>query len=143
MTLLLISLLLLALNGLFVLVEFALVRVRASRMEMLARKGSSRALKVQEILGSLDEYLAAIQMGITVLSLALGWIGEPALAGLIQAALERLGLPMSPQYLHGVAFGAGLVLLSFLHIVFGELIPRTIGIQKADTVTLWGAAPLQ
>lgn len=143
MSLLLISFVLLAANAVFVLMEFALVRVRASRIEMLARKGSSRALKVQQILGSLDEYLAAIQVGITVISLALGWIGEPALADLIHAALRRLGLQVSQVTLHAASFGAGLVLLSFLHIVFGELIPRTIGIQKADAVSLWGAYPLQ
>lgn len=141
--LLLVSLLLLILNGLFVLIEFALVKVRHSRMEVLARKGSSRALKVQDIQGHLDQYLAAIQFGITIVSLALGWIGEPAIAGVVKDVFERTGLPIRPELLHGVSYGVALALLAWMHIVFGELIPRSVGIQKADVVSMWGAYPLQ
>ena len=144
MSVLLTALLLIGINALFVLMEFALVRVRSSRIELLARKGSGRAVIVQQILGSLDQYLAAIQVGITVISLALGWVGEPALATALRRGLERMGFAsVRPEWLHAFSFGAGLVILAFVHIVFGELIPRSIGIQKADTVSLWGAYPLQ
>ena len=137
-------LLLMAINGLFVLIEYAVVRVRSSRIEVLARRGSTRALTVQAILGSLDRYLAAIQVALTVISLALGSTAEPALAEELHRMLLRLGAPPLPHgYLHAFAFGLGLVLLSFVQIVFAELIPRSIGIQKSEVVALWGALPLQ
>lgn len=137
------SIVLLGLNALFVLVEFALVRVRASRIEMLARRGNPRAVLVQEVLGRLDFYLAVLQMGITIVSLALGWIGEPALAQLVAGGFEILGVRASPEVLHGLSFALALALLSFAHIVFGELVPRSIGIQLAEFVSLWGALPLK
>jgi CBS domain containing-hemolysin-like protein/mannitol/fructose-specific phosphotransferase system IIA component (Ntr-type) len=136
-------LLLIALNAFFVLMEFALVKVRSSRIEMLARRGNSRAILVQDILGRLDEYLAAIQMGITVIALALGWIGEPLLASWLEGVLRDGGLPANPALIHGLAVALGLAVLSWAHIVFGELIPRAISIQKAEIVALWGAIPLR
>ena len=142
-TLTLICLLLIAGNAFFVLMEFALVKVRASRIELLARKGNLRAVQVQEILGRLDDYLAASQAGITVISLALGWIGEPALAAWLQGHLAALGLALPENVLHACAFTLALALLSLAHIVLGELVPRAIGIQKADLVSLWGAIPLR
>lgn len=141
--LLLLSAVLVALNALFVLVEFALVRVRSSRIEVLARKGNLRARATQDILAHLDEYLAVMQVGITVVSLALGWIGEPALARLIEGGLMRLGLDLPRASVHTIAFGGGLLLLAWTHIVFGELIPRSIGIQRAEGVALWFAHPLR
>lgn len=137
------SILLLGLNALFVLVEFALVKVRASRIEMLARKGSHRAVMVQEILAKLDIYLAVLQMGITIVSLALGWIGEPAIADILSGGFGRLGLGLSQEFLHGLSFALALALLSLAHIVLGELVPRSIGIQRAELVSLWGAYPLK
>src|SRR3989339_2215145 len=142
-TLTLICLQLIAGNAFFVLMEFALVKVRASRIELLARKGNLRAVQVQEILGRLDDYLAASQAGITVISLALGWIGEPALAAWLQAHLAALGLALPENVLHACAFTLALALLSLAHIVLGELVPRAIGIQKVDLVSLWGAIPLR
>jgi CBS domain containing-hemolysin-like protein/mannitol/fructose-specific phosphotransferase system IIA component (Ntr-type) len=144
MSLVPVALLLIALNGLFVLVEYAVVRVRASRIEVLARRGSARALSVQAILGSLDRYLAAIQVALTVISLALGSTAEPVLAERLRELFVRLGVPeLRHGFLHGAAFGVGLVLLSFVQIVCAELIPRAIGIQKAETISLWAALPLQ
>lgn len=134
---LLLAALLVALNALFVLMEFALVRCRPARIEVMARKGGRRAAIVQEILAHLDDYLAACQVGITILSLALGWIGEPAVARGVQAAIAG-SFELSPKVLHGVSFAISLALLSWVHIVFGELIPRTVGIQFAETVSLWG-----
>lgn len=141
--LLAVSFVLILLNALFVCIEFALVKVRASRIEVLARKGQGRALQVQEVLGRLDIYLAAIQMGITVVSLALGWIGEPAMAELLAGGLSRLPVEISPRVLHALSFGMALLLLSLAHIVLGEVVPRSIGIQKAEFVSLMGAYPLK
>lgn len=138
-----VSALLLVLNAVFVLLEFALVKVRASRIEVLARKGSSRAVKVQDMQQHLDRYLAAIQFGITIVSLALGWVGEPTIARVVAPFFDYLHLGLRPQVLHGVSFGVALALLSWVHIVFAELIPRSVGIQRADVVSMWGAYPLQ
>ncbi|HAM35022.1 MAG TPA: hypothetical protein DEB40_07435 [Elusimicrobia bacterium] len=142
-TLLLVCLLLIACNAYFVLMEFSLVRVRSSRIEVLARQGNARAIRVQDMLGRLDEYLAAIQVGITVISLALGWIGEPALARWLGEWMRPLGLRLPAHLVHAAAFVLALGLLSMVHIVFGELVPRAIGIQRADIVSLWGAFPVR
>lgn len=141
--LILLALLLIAANALFVLMEFALVRLRPARVEMMARKGSKRALAVQDIMTHLDDYLAACQVGITILSLALGWIGEPAVARGVEAAFGRWLEGVSPKTIHALAFLVSLSILSWFHIVLGELVPRTIGIQFAESVSLWGALPLK
>lgn len=140
---LIVSALLIVLNALFVVIEYALVRVRSSRIEMLARKGDARALGVQEIQAHLDDYLAAIQLGITIIALALGWVGEPALAGWLKRALRGLAGGAAPEAVAGLSFGLALALLAWVHSVFGELIPRQIGIQRAEAVALWGARPLR
>lgn len=140
---LLLAALLIAFNGLFVLMEFALVRCRPARIEVLARKGGRRALLVQDMLNHLDDYLAACQVGITILSLALGWVGEPAVASGISAFFGRNLDALSPRALHALSFAVSLALLSWVHIVFGELVPRTAGIQFAETVALWGAPVLK
>ena len=141
--LLIVAALLIAANALFVLMEFALVRVRPARIELLARKGSRRAVVVQGMIARLDDYLAACQVGITILSLALGWIGEPALAHGIESALGPLSASLPPAAFHGLVFALALGILSWFHIVLGELVPRTVGIQYAETVALWGALPLE
>jgi CBS domain containing-hemolysin-like protein len=133
---------LIAANALFVLMEFALVRVRPARVEVLARKGGRRALAVQEALTRLDDYLAACQVGITILSLTLGWVGEPAIASAVERALGGWVQTLPPVVFHGAVFAVSLAILSWLHIVLGELVPRTLGIQFAETVSLWGIIPL-
>ena len=138
-----VCLLLIAANAFFVLMEFALVKVRSSLIEMLARKGNRRALMVQEMLGRLDDYLAAGQVGSAVIGLALGWIGEPALARWVETWLRPMGLALPGHVLVLASFALALALLSVTHIVLGELVPRAIGIQKADIVSLWGAIPLK
>ncbi|MCX5797722.1 MAG: CNNM domain-containing protein [Elusimicrobia bacterium] len=142
-TLTLVCLLLIAGNAFFVAMEFSLIRVRSSRIEVLARKGSLRAVRVQEMLGRLDDYMAAFQLGITVLSLALGWIGEPALAHWLEGRLVGLGVVLPGHLVHGLAFAVGLSLLSTTQIVLGELVPRAVGIQKAEVISLWGAYPMR
>lgn len=134
---------LIALNGFFVLMEFALVRVRASRIEIMARKGDLRAVQVQDILAHLDSYLAVLQVGITVVGLALGWVGEPALAAALHHLLEKLGIGVPSELLHPISLAIALGMLSWAHIVLGELVPRSIGIQRAESVAVWGSIPLK
>lgn len=143
MPLVLAVLLLILLNGLFVLVEYALVRVRSTRLEMLARKGNRQAAAVQEIQAHLDDYLAAIQVGLTMVALAVGWLGEPALADWLGGLLAMAGVELPHGAMHGISFAAALILLALAQGVFGELMPRAIGIQKAETVALFWAAPLK
>lgn len=134
---------LIALNGLFVLMEYALVKVRSSRLELLVRRGDPAALRVQEIHGRLDDYLAAIQLGMTVVALALGWLGEPTIAAWVSSRAAPLAARLGPRGLAALSFAAALILLSWIEGVFGELVPRAIGLQKAELVALWGARPLQ
>lgn len=134
---------LIALNALFVLTEFAIVKVRSSRLELLARKGSVRAVLVQSILQNLDVYLSAIQMGITMTSLGLGWVGEPAVAHVIKGYLLEWNIPYISAWTHGLSFTIAFGVITFLHILLGELVPRSIGLQKAEIVALWMAVPLR
>ncbi|UPT74203.1 MAG: CNNM domain-containing protein [Elusimicrobiota bacterium] len=134
---------LIAANALFVLMEFALVRVRPSRIEVLARKGGRSAIAVQEVLRSLDDYLAACQVGITILSLTLGYVAEPTIAAHVERALHGLTSRLHPTVFHGVVFALSIGVLSWFHIVLGELVPRTLGIQFAEKVSLWGVLPLK
>jgi len=138
-----ICLLLITANALFVAVEFSLIRVRSTRIEILARRGDPRAVQVQEMLRRLDDYMAAFQVGITVVSLALGWIGEPALARWLEARMAGLGFVLPGHLIHALALALGLGLLSMTQIVLGELVPRAIGIQKAEVISLWGSYPMR
>lgn len=134
---------LIGLNVLFVLMEYALVRVRPARIELLSRKGNARAIRVQEILSHLDDYLAAIQVGITMVALALGAFAEPPITAMLQASTERIlgDLPDGP--LRGLSLVLALGALAYLQIVVGELLPRAIAIHKAEALALWGAFPLK
>lgn len=129
------------LNGFFVIAEFSLVKVRKTRLEELAQQGKKRAEMALVILASFDTYLGATQLGITLSSLALGWLGEPAIASLIEPPLlamfpelEWLVVPAS------VAFG--FTIITFLHIVIGELVPKSMAIQKAENLALFCTWPL-
>ncbi|MBI4601171.1 MAG: DUF21 domain-containing protein [Planctomycetes bacterium] len=141
LTLAFIALLLVLLNGFFVLAEFAIVKVRATRLEALAEKGVRDARLAREILGKLDAYLSATQIGITIASLALGWIGEPAFARLFERFLELPGW-LSSAVSHGSALTVAFFFITFLHILIGELVPKSIAIQHADAAALFSARPL-
>jgi magnesium and cobalt exporter, CNNM family len=130
-------------NGFFVATEFAIVAVRRSRLEQLAREGHPRAALAQEVVGHLDAYIAACQLGITMASLALGWIGEPALAHLLEPSLERLVGRWAPAAAHGLAVGVAFAVITGLHIVAGELAPKGIALQRPEATTLWIVRPLQ
>lgn len=134
---------LLALNAFFVAAEFALVKVHVTRLDRAARRGDRRALAAQAVLHRLDRYLSVTQFGITVASLGLGWIGEPAL----EHAGDSLARVLTGEPLgrvgHVVVDIAGLGVLTFLHLLLGELVPKFVAIQHAEATTLNAAIPLQ
>ena len=140
MTMILVALILVLLNGFFVLSEFSIVKVRKSKLEELVKENRTNAKKALEISSNLDTYLSACQLGITLSSLALGWIGEPAIAKLLEFLLSNLNL--SQTFIHTTAFIIAFTLITLLHVVLGELVPKSIAISIADKVVLWIARPL-
>ncbi len=117
---------LVALNGFFVAAEFALVAVRKTRVEELVNQGVGGAVAVRDAVAHLDRSIAATQLGITLASIALGWVGEPALATLVEPLLAAvLPAAWAAAAVHPVAFVVAFALITFLHVVFGELIPKT------------------
>jgi len=126
------------LNGFFALFEFALVKIRRTRLEELAAAGSARARLALSMHRYMAEYLSATQLGITVTSLALGWIGEPAFAHVFEAILKQPGF-WSDHVSLCAAFAAAFCLITFLHMVIGELAPKSLAIQKAEGAILWAA----
>jgi CBS domain containing-hemolysin-like protein len=133
------ALFLVVLNGFFVASEFAFVRVRSTSVEQLAEEGLAGSAALEGVMENLDDYLAATQLGITLASLGLGWIGEPAVAALIEPVLEPF---LSGDLIHLVAFAIGFGIITFLHVVFGELAPKTIAIADAERVSLLLAPPM-
>ena len=134
------ALVLVVLNGFFVASEFAFVRVRSTSVEQLVEEGRPGSGALQDVMGSLDDYLAATQLGITLASLGLGWVGEPAIVALIEPALGPL---LPPNLVHIVAFAIGFSIITFLHVVFGELAPKTIAIAQAERVAMMLAPPMK
>lgn len=132
-------LLLVAANGFFVAAEFALVGVRSSRIETLAAAGSRAAKRVLALLQNLNAYLSACQLGITLASLALGWIGEPAIARVLEGPLSGL----SETWRHAIAFAIAFSIITSLHIVLGEQAPKLMGLSAAEKTALAVALPLQ
>ena len=137
----LIILVLVAANGFFVAAEFALVKVRASQLRPLAKKGGWRVRFAIRATQHLDASLSATQLGITLASLGLGWVGEPFVAHRLAPLLAHFGL-VEPATVHSIAFAVAFTLITFLHIIFGELAPKSLAIQRAKAITLWIAAPL-
>jgi len=137
---LLFALFLVFLNGFFVAAEFAYVRIRSTQIETLVEEGRSSAKLVQEAEENLDDYLATTQLGITIASLGLGWVGEPAIASLLEPVLGSL-LPAGT--LHLVSIAIGFSVITFLHVVFGELAPKTLAIAEAERIALLVAAPMK
>lgn len=138
---LLLVLFLVLLNAFFVASEFAFVRVRGSRLAELEAAGNARAKVARHISNHLDAYLSACQLGITLASLGLGWVGEPAIAHLIVEPI--LGYFHAPEYLvKPISFTVAFSVITFLHIVLGELAPKSIAIFKAEGISLWFGGPL-
>src|SRR5919205_2363983 len=132
-------LVLVAANGFFVATEFAFVGVRSSRIETLAAAGNRSAKRLMGLLENLNAYLSACQLGITLASLALGWIGEPALARLLEGPLSGF----SETARHAIAFAIGFIIITSLHIVLGEQAPKLVGLARAERVALAVALPMQ
>jgi CBS domain containing-hemolysin-like protein len=130
------------LNGLFVAAEFALVAVRKTRVEELLRQGRGGAVAVREATANLDRSIAATQLGITLASIGLGWAGEPALARLLEPAFRFLPAAWGAGATHSLAAALAFFLITFLHVVFGELIPKTVALERPDGTALWVARPL-
>jgi len=124
---------LVVLNGFFVASEFAYVRIRSTAVDRLVDEGAPGAKQLRVAVDNLDDYLAVTQLGITIASLGLGWIGEPAVAALIEPVLS----PLLPERLmHFVAFAVGFSFITFLHVVYGELAPKTIAIARPERIAL-------
>jgi CBS domain containing-hemolysin-like protein len=135
------ALLLVALNGFFVAAEFGIVTLRKTRVRAIAKTSGLRGRILAEVHDKLDAYLSACQLGITLASLGLGWVGEPAFAGLLEPVFRAIGVT-SPQVVHGVSFVIAFGVISFLHIVVGELAPKSLAIRIPEQVGLWSALPL-
>ncbi|MCY7798149.1 MULTISPECIES: hemolysin family protein [Bacillus] len=131
---------LIALTGFFVAVEFAIVKVRRTKIDQLIIQKKKGALAAKEVTSHLDEYLSACQLGITVTALGLGWLGEPTMQTLLHPLFSKIGLNESMT--HILSFLAAFLSVTYLNVVIGELAPKTIAIQKAEAVTLLFAQPM-
>ncbi|GIN61935.1 UPF0053 protein YrkA [Robertmurraya siralis] len=132
--------LLIALTAFFVATEFAIVKVRVSRIEQLISEGKKGAVSAKKVVTHLDEYLSACQLGITITALGLGWLGEPTVEKLLHPLFEYFHLNQSLN--HILSFAIAFALVTFLHVVIGELAPKTVAIQKAEAVALLFAVPI-
>ena len=135
-------LVLVALNGFFVATEFALVKVRLTQLDPLIARGQRRARMVQHIVTHLDAYLSAAQLGITLASLGLGWIGEPIFEELLQPVFRAFAVE-SLTVQKSIAFAVGFTAITFLHIVVGEQAPKSFGIRQPLPTALWVAYPMR
>ncbi len=134
--------LLIAVNGLFVAAEFSLVAVRKTRIEELVKQGKKGAKAAEKAIATLDRTIAATQLGITLASIALGWTGEPALEWLLHPLFDWLPGGWGLHALHTVGWALAFVLITFMHVVFGELIPKSMALQRPDATALRLARPL-
>lgn len=131
---------LILMTAFFVAIEFAIVKVRSSRIDYLIETGNKRAVDAKELIENLDGYLSACQLGITVTALGLGWLGEPTVMRLLSPLFDKLGINATIAPI--LSFALAFFTITYLHVVIGELAPKTIAIQKAETVTLILARPL-
>ncbi|MBM7587041.1 CBS domain containing-hemolysin-like protein [Bacillus pakistanensis] len=131
---------LIALTGFFVATEFAIVKVRSTRIDQLIEENKAGAKAAKQVITHLDEYLSACQLGITITALGLGWLGEPTVEKLLHPVFERFEL--NESLTHILSFGIAFAVITFLHVVVGELAPKTVAIQKAEAVTIVFAKPI-
>jgi CBS domain containing-hemolysin-like protein len=124
----------------FVASEFSIVRVRRTRLQQYAAEGNKKAMAALRVTGNLDGYLSACQLGITLTALGLGWIGEPTIDGLLHPLFVRIGIRANLASIISLALSFSVI--TFLHVVVGELAPKTVAIQRTDTVSLWSSKPL-
>ncbi|MBK1896868.1 hemolysin family protein [Chryseobacterium paridis] len=140
---LLLALFLVLLNGFFVAAEFSIVKVRYSQIQIKAAEGDSMAKQAEHIIKHLDEYLSATQLGITLASLALGWVGESALHHIVENIFVSINFELSAASITSISLIISFVLITIMHIVFGELIPKSIAIRKSEATTMATAVPLR
>lgn len=140
---LLLALFLVLLNGFFVAAEFSIVKVRYSQIQLKAAEGNSMAKQAEHIIKHLDEYLSATQLGITLASLALGWVGESALHHIVENIFTSLSINLTQTTITTISVVTSFVLITIMHIVFGELIPKSIAIRKSESTTMATAVPLR
>lgn len=131
---------LIAATAFFVATEFAIVKVRTTRIDQLVAEGNKKAIRAKKVISNLDEYLSACQLGITITALGLGWLGEPTFALILHPLFDMLGLEGRVTSI--LSFIVAFSLVTFLHVVVGELAPKTLAIQKAESVTLNLSGPL-
>lgn len=129
-------------NAIFVATEFALVTVRRTRIDQLAAEGGRSARRVKAALGNLDYYIAAAQLGITMASIALGFVGEPVLARIIEPPVEALVGAFAPAISHTLAIAVAFLFVTSLHIIFGEFVPKTIALEQSERTSLAISLPL-
>src|SRR5437764_634099 len=135
--------LLIFLNGYFVAAEFSLVKVRSTQLEPRVQAGQRRARVARYLTKHLDSYLSATQLGVTLASLGLGWVGEPAFAWIVRPAVGALAPAAAGEAIvHTVALALAFLLITMLHIVLGELVPKWIAIDRAEATALWLSPPL-
>ncbi|HTK29428.1 MAG TPA: hemolysin family protein [Vicinamibacterales bacterium] len=130
-------------NAFFVAAEFSIVTVRKTRIDQLVAEGHTAARTVRRAVAQPDRYIAATQLGITMASLALGWVAEPALASFIEPAFRFLPAPLAAATVHSVAVAIAFTAITAIDIVFGELTPKWIALERAETTALWVVAPLE
>ncbi|WP_026574418.1 hemolysin family protein [Bacillus sp. UNC438CL73TsuS30] len=131
---------LIALTAFFVASEFAIVKIRSTRIDQLIEEGNSRAISAKKVISNLDEYLSACQLGITITALGLGWLGESTIERILRPLF--LGLHVPESVTHVLSIGIAFAAITFLHVVIGELAPKTLAIQKAEMITLVTSRPL-
>ena len=130
-------------NGFFVAAEFAIVTVRKTRIDQLIAEGHVMARPVRRAITSPDRYIAATQLGITMTSLGLGWIGEPALADLIQPSFRYLPALVAETTVHSIAVAIAFAVITAVHIVLGELVPKWVTLERSETTALWVVKPTE
>src|ERR1700688_215266 len=139
----LLILLLVAANAFFAAAEFSLVSVRETRIQQLISSGRISARIVQRLHQHLDEVVNGVQLGITMVSLTLGWIGEPMVARLVESIQFVHQVPHAAVYAHGIAMVIAFSLITYLHVLLGELVPKTLALQRAEQIALAVAAPME
>jgi len=140
---LLITLCLVLLNGFFVAAEFSLVKVRASQLDLKIQKGSNRAKTAKILTEKLDSTISATQLGITLSSLGLGWIGEDVVAHIVNSLFTKLGTSLSPVTIHSISIPIAFALITFFHITIGEQIPKMIGIRFSLQTAILVSLPIR
>lgn len=138
----LLTLLLVFLNGFFVAAEFAIVKVRASQIEIKAKSGGRVANMAKHIMANLDRYIAATQLGVTLSSLGLGWVGEQVFKNIVTEFFWFINVPISDVVAHNLSFAVAFLIITMLHIIFGELAPKSYALQRPVATTMATALPL-